>query len=360
MSDRIDSALIEKYVRNRRRLRAHALIHTWLKENPGVESRIQASDWYRRLGDFIFAYRVIAPDEYNLNRTTHTATEVRQLLWCAHILNHLGSSGYAMEIARSIGTMTSAKELRVLGNLYLNDFNSKAALRYFEKAEKKEDNPKSYSARIGQIATCDALVGIKKPKTALKKLRRISASDEEPLLKGILLQVEGEYLARSGNYREALTVLKKAEAYFHSKDTSLDYAFHLKWLGISQLGCRKAEGKSTLKKALKILKKPTHNPTIWLDLFYRLDQLDLADKNQKHAIVSYPGLSPEFLSRLEVPKELTVGNPKSAQIWISLPREEWANQGNYSLSMPKEIELLSLLRRAYPYTIPVLKCLSLL
>lgn len=360
MTELIDPARIEKYVRNRRRKRAHALISLWLKENSDLESRIQASEWYRRLGDFIHAYRAIAPDECRLSPVTKNGTEARRLLWCAHILNHLGSSGYALEIARSIGTMTSADELRILGNLYLNEFDSKTALSYFEKADKTERNPKSYSARLGRVATCDALFGSGKRAEALKRLRRIPSTDEEVLLKGILLQVEGEYLARKGNYKGALVVLKKAKPYFSSDDISLDYAFYLKWLGIAQLGSCKTAGQLTLRKALKILTQPTRNPETWLDVFYWLDRLGLADLKQKQAIISYPGLPPGFLSRLKVPEALTVGNPKSAQIWISLPRAEWAWQENYSLSVPKEIQLLALIRRAYPYSIPVHRCFSLL
>jgi len=334
-------------VRARRTVLASKAIYAYLKGSKfKLEAKIQACDWFRRLGSFWEAYQVIAPEEYKVGSARLDRALSRQYLWTARMLNLLGATSYAVEVAEQIKSLNTAIDCQILANIYLSNFNSEKALPYFLKMEELEQAPESYSAKLGRLGTADALMGVGRSTEALKHLRSIRTKEDEQLLRGILLQSEGEYLARIKKYKEALSLLEKAKTYFSNDDQTVDYAFVLKWIAVAQAGLGQTQDASKIfNEAISVLKKPKHRPESWLDCYYWMDHFDLLPTARKKNYFAYPGLSEGFLKRVQLPPVFLVGNA-SAEIWISIPANEWRYGTQYSSSISKEIQLLGLLVRA--------------
>ena len=349
---------IEALVRERRTLLATNAINVYLKTSKyTLMAMIQGCDWFRRLGKFWEAYRVIAPDEYRLRTAKLDRTMSRQYLWTARMLNLLGASGYALEMAEMIKDLKAPEDAVILANIYLSNFETVKAHSIFSKIPTEE---RSYSSKFAQIGSADALAGVGKMKEALILIRSIPTADDEALLKGILFQAEGEYLARAQKYERALVALEKARPYFQSDDQTVDYAFLLKWIATSYAGLgKKTEATRIFNEAISILKKPKHRPESWLDCYYWMDRFEILSPARKKILFSYPGLNESFLKRLERPAEFQLGS-KTAEFWISEPSQEWRHREQIYSQISKEIHLLSLVARAGEEGVSIFRILPIL
>jgi tetratricopeptide (TPR) repeat protein len=354
---------IENAVQTRKLGQAKTLLKKWLKSSPGLASRLLACDWYRRLGEFKEAYRTIAPDHFHFNRTHLSTLENKQYVWSARMLNLMGASHFALEIIKRLPPSAGAEENRVIANIYFTNFDSAAALVFFQRAEALDSQPESYSARMGQVSAADALAGVGKTTAAIRRLKKIKTLPGEDLIRGIILQAEGEYLAKTGDYEQALSVLAKASPFFSENDQSPDRLFLLKWQGIAKLGAGKIkEGVKDLANATRALRRPEYRAEIWLDCWYWKAHLGQATKKERDLLQDYPGLPQGFVQRYAgIPNRKIIANGAPAKtILISFARQEWKMGENYFHSLPKEIELLGYLRRSYPYGLNLVRLATLL
>jgi len=352
---------IEVLVRDRRTSLATKAIYAYLKHSHhSLGAKIEACDWFRRLGKYWDAYRVIAPDEYKVRSAKLDRSLSRQYLWTARMLNLLGASAYALELAELIRDLHLPEDCAILANIYLSNFDSENALRYFLKMEELQQKTESYPSKFSRIGTADALMGVGKTNEALKRLRSIPVNEEEVRLKGIVLQAEGEYLARSGKYAAALPILEKALPFFPSEDRTVDYAFLIKWIATAHAGLgKKTEALRLFNEAIGILKKPKHRPESWLDCFFWMNQFELLSPARKKILFSFPGLNEFFLKRLDRASAFELGSQKT-EFWICDATQEWKQGSDFHSQIPKEIHFLSLLARAGEEGVSIFRILPLL
>ena len=351
---------IESLVQNRRQPQAVSAIQLWLKKQHKKPSAlIQACDWYRRLGDFKRAYRVIAPKKLVIYSNSNQ-NDLRQHLWTARILNLMGAPHYALKICESLPELNSSEDLRVLGNIYLSNFNSARALPLFLKAEKCDPSPETYAARLGRIATCDALSGMGDHEEAFRRLKKISAKKDESLLQGILFQVEGEYHARMGNKTPAIKALNQGLPYFSKSDRSFDHGFIMKWLGVAhaEIKGKKNEASQFFQQAIQILKKPENRPEVWLDCIYWMKKVGMESKDDS-LLYSYPGLMPGFTERYVCPHTFTLLS-QNESLWISNFRKEHRTGKIHQAYLPKELELLGYIVASQGQGLPLNRAATLL
>lgn len=360
----LDKKQIEGLVRDRKTVTAQSAIQRWLRSRPDLDSKIQACDWWRRLGDLNRAYRIVAPKEFKLKKASLSVSEIKQYLWCARILNLMGASHYALQIVHQISIARArsqgADECRVLGNIFLSNCDFKNAYDCFMAAEEVEQNPAAYAARLGRIGLCDALAGLAKYDRALRELKKIEARSDEKLLQGIILQAEGEYLARNRNYKAALEVCERAIQYFSKDDPSPDYAFMLKWIGIAKIASgSKTEGVDLLNQSLRALKKPSRRPEMWIDCIYWKEVMGVASPEERETLRRYPGQPDFYLSRYsQIPTE---DESKGKSLIRIYPRRgEWSWKAEVKSYIPKEIELASWIKLSHPHGLPLYRAFTLL
>jgi tetratricopeptide (TPR) repeat protein len=348
---------IEKAVRERRTQRARKLITDFVRgQRKSLASRLEACDWLRRLGLYRDGFLLIRPARWSLREVSAATLEGEQLLWAARFLNLTGATSHALMIAQRLQP-ESAADHRVIANIFLSADEAAKALVHFRAAERLQKNPNDYSARLAQVGLADALALTGDVDRALRKVRSVRAAPDEKLLRGILLQAEGEYLARDGRFSEARKIFERAISDYPEAETP-DHGILYKWYAfvLARTG-RNALARRYFDRAFRILSAPSIKSEAWLEVLYLKNEAGLARPDEVEALHLYPRSNPA-----REPRTLRWTRPNSAKpTWkISLPRQEYQHGSQRKFSLPLEVRLLGLLRLAGPYGISQVTLAALL
>lgn len=338
---------IRKLIRSKRHL-----------EDP--ELFFEISDWYRRLGMHERGFRFVRLDEAPRRTPAAGSFEMKRLLWSARFLNLLGATEYAIRLLREL-PLRSAEDNRIAGTIYLAGFEHQKALGYFRKMLALDRAPKSYRSRVNLLNLADCCHGTGDVEQALRLARKVLDSSGEPLLRGMALQAQAEYLARSRDCAGALPLLDQAQVLFPPGDQSPDFAIFLKWKGycLARLG-KVEEGNLLLDQAFAIFRRHRLRPEAWLDVLRLKADLGILDVEENRALLRYPGLAPGFRAQLPLPSDgdsgLASGRPA---LEIDLARDEVRELGRIQLGIPIETRAFAYLGLACPWGIPParIKCL---
>lgn len=248
---------LEKLVQERKTAQFAAEIKSFARKHADADSRVQISDWFRRLGKLPQALKALTGFESVPSGASTDTPEGRIRLQAAHLLNQAGASLSALQIVSQLD-LKQAGDFRIAGMIALDNFEFHLALDYLETFHRLDRDKTSYRSRLTQIARADVLSELGKYNDAIEIVRKLRVDGSETLLQAIRLQAEGEYLARAGKMRESLTALRASEKLMPSAEGTVDSAFLWKWLGyvLGKLG-EHAESRSYFKKAEPILASPS-------------------------------------------------------------------------------------------------------
>jgi len=351
---------IESHVRLRKVMSARPLIRQYLREHAQIpEALFKACDWYRRLGLVREGFSLVHFTQALGKRVSTNSFEGVRTLWAARFLMMMGSARFALALARSLDAQTSV-EWRVLGSIYLANFEYTSALKAYSRMQELSSSPPSYSERLGLIEMADALAGIGQSHAALKLVDHVEKLSTENLLIGICRQARGEYLARARDFDQALSELLRAKHHFRPGDTTLDYGFLCKWLGyvLFKLG-KKKQGQTYLQEAERLLIRGRVRAETALDLQRLRGDLGLLSKSQSARLRFYPELHENFIAQLPTLVAHRFGRTR-AQLVVYIQGGEYQWQGQRHLGLPKELELLGWLVVAGPLGINRERLLSIL
>lgn len=351
---------IEALVRGRKMQEFRAHLPRFLKSAPDSEALFQACDWYRRLGLFREGFLLTAPSEPMHGRIRSDTEEGQRLLWAARFLNLMGCGDYALQLVSSLECV-SAQSHRIVGSIYLNQFDFEGALPFFQRMRKLEQNPHEYSARIGLLGLSDALCGVGRAQEAIQIARDVEKHSPEPLMQAIVNSAIGEYLAKAEDFDSALVALEKASGGFTSDDMSPDHGIYRKWRGYTlfRLG-KEAEGAKELDLAYSIFSRPgIRREAAFHVLFLKL-KLGMLDEESLEKLRHFPGLSPGLLKLIEPPKSQVRFGSHSARLRIFPNRDEWELEGKPKLGLSQGLKLLGFLGMGQDYGIEATRLYSLL
>jgi tetratricopeptide (TPR) repeat protein len=358
---------IETAVRERKTEEARKLIQIFLRnEKRSQSAKIEAADWLRRLGLYRDGYLLVAPKAWSFHKALTDAAYSQQLFWSARFLNLQGSTDYALKIISQLKPK-AADEFLIAGNIHLTALEFSEALSCFQKYFSLTKNKtETYAMKLTRVSMADAYSGLEKYDEALKVLKTIDAESSEKNLKGILLQAEGEYLARRGDFEEAYKVLMKAFGFFPREDQTPDVAFLHKWLGYAMAALQPEEDdaideeiESHFLKAILFLRKPDMRPEMWLDCWYRMFEVGYLNEEKQLQMSVYPGLLPNFVNREGFLDLVEVGSEK-APLRLYPYRDEYQHEGVLHFGMPRELRLLAMLRFAGEWGISLERLKSLI
>lgn len=319
----------------------------FLEQKPALLFR--ACDWYRRLGMFERALRLVQSEP---------RPGSRHHLWSARLLNALGATAFARNELKLVKPRT-AEDFRITGEIELVCFEPARALFNFERMRELDSEPDRYLSRLSLLGLADALSGLKKFDEAAELAREVHDRSPEPLLRGIALQARGEYLARAAKFAKAGELLDAAEQLFPPGDKSPDVAVLLKWQGYVyvRLG-RRREGAAKMRQAIELLRYPGIRFEAWLDILRLQHEVGLLSAPDRARLGVYPGLDEGFRAQL---RPLAERSPVRAGDWfIDLNSDEIIWGGRRQLGVPLELRALAYLALSGEWGISMVRLKSLL
>lgn len=316
-----------------------------------------ACDWYRRLGLHAEGLRCVGLDA-SLLRSPVTEFDRKRMLWAGRFLNLMGAPEFAKPILKHFEPRT-AEENRIIGTIYLANFDYDRAAHHLKLFNSLDDKPESYLSRLSQINFSDALNGLGQFQEAITVSLRTFELSPEPLLQGIALQARGEYLARNGYWSEAMAVLLQASTRFSPSDQTPDMAFLLKWMGYVELKLgQKATGRGNLLRALEILRKTALRPEAWLDVYRLLGAAGDLSASEMKLLSAYPGLASGFKKLLP---DLEPSSESIRTSWVvDLNRNEYSIGKKMFLGIPTEIRAMAFIAQTGDWGLPLVKLKALL
>ena len=359
----VSSDEIEVLVRGRRTALARRAIAAFLrKHRRDADAVLTACDWFRRLGLPAQGFRLVAPGLQLRKSGPLTLDESRMRLWAARFLNLMGAPELALPLLDRLELRT-AEEFRVAGVIHLTDYEPAAALRCFDRMEALAADDWGYPMRLARLSRADALCALGRTEAALRLVAEIFARTSEPLLRAICRQAEGEFLARSGDWANAIGPLREAETLFPPGDRTADMGVLQKWLGYvharAELG---AKARSAFAQARAILESPKLRPEAWLEIRRLEAEAGLLTAEERVRLAYYPGVSPGFRRQLGPVPPFDFGvDAASAQLRIDLAADEWREpSGRWRLGLPRELRLLGAVGVTGPWGLNTLKAKCLL
>lgn len=324
-----------------------------------------ATDWLRRLGSAEAAFKLLRPqDGFGVN--LDTAWKRSRYLWAARLLNLLG----APEIAwRMIGRLEprNAMEFRISGTIALAHFEFGQARTWFEKMIRSpESQADPYLLRLMKVNLADAYAGLGELVRATQLAEQVAETSAEPLMKGIALAAQGEYLARDKKWPEARSALKAAEGNFPEGDMSPDMGFLSKWHAYVEANLGHTEAaRARFEKATRILRSSRLRPEAWIDIYRLKAHVGILDGDDLSRFASYPALAPGFRRMLENDGLRPVGAiekvvPSPFGCRLDLARNEWTSNGRLAWDIPFELQALALLQLGGAWGISLSRLKSLL
>lgn len=315
------------------------------KRNPELLAWV--CDAYRRLGHFEKGFKLVGPSTAIKRTEPADSMAGIRLLWAARFLNLLGASPYARQLAERVEPV-SWRDHRILGNIWLSNFENVRALALFEKMIKlcPAQERETYAARLSLIDWADALNSTGRTEAALEVAADVAKKSSEAYAQAVAIQAQGEYLARAARFAEAQPLLQKAATLFPPGDETVDRAFLLKWQGYvaGKLGDLD-HARKCFTQALAILQVSTQRAEAWLDVHRLRHELGLLTPQESSNLARYPGIAPGFRERLlPVPTQ-----PSKTNFLIDFHRQEWREEGQLHWGLDLEIKLLGFLVAAQPW-----------
>ncbi len=127
---------LETLIQSREKKAALELMRELLrKHRDHVEVLYRVCDGYRRFGLFEEGFRLLDPQKPIRRGISTESAKGQRLLWAARFLMALGASEYALQIGRFLEPSSRSEDFRALANLYLSDWDAKAALPLFERMD---------------------------------------------------------------------------------------------------------------------------------------------------------------------------------------------------------------------------------
>ncbi len=328
---------IEQLVQERKIQKAKKLITRWLREGASSSRIYEATQWYRRLSLYKDSLHLI------MSQFPFDAIASREIkILAAETLSILGSISYSIQILENIEPKTS-DEYEVVAGIYFAANNYEKALDCFKKRISLAPNTQDYLIRLARLSCADCNSHLGRFQEAIDICQSLLSESSETLFKSMCKQAMGEYLARRGDFKEALKWLLDAESSFPGIGETYDHALLYRWLGFVYVKTGKlALGKKYLHRSTEIIKKTGLREEIWLENFKLAQELGVLSKNDGQRLEFYPGLPEGFITS-NANKKLSLGEKRaSVKIYFS-SNEFLLNQTAY-LGIPLEIKLLGYLR----------------
>lgn len=271
---------VESAVQRRDLPDARRLITRFLKAGRNdLESRYEASEFYRRISDFSSALRVlrIQPDLRSWAKLSEI--QLRHQLQSARILNLLGASSRALKTLSQLPEKTKRALWPQTGGILASNFQSVEALPYYEPLESLPESELGYLERLQSVTLADCCFGAGNFERARGVLERVIRLSKEPLLLGIAHQALGSYAILRGQLAEGAQALERSERFFPAADTTLDRGFLEKWRGaLAASRGDFAQARERLAKAWQLIYRPGTKPEAWLEVLYWVGFCDFRER----------------------------------------------------------------------------------
>jgi len=328
---------IEQLVQDRQIKKARQLITRWLRQDSSSQRIFEATQWYRRLSLYKDSLRLI------MSQFPFDAIASREMkILAAETLSILGSTPYAIQIIENIEPKTT-DEFEVIAGIYFSANNFEKALECFQKRIALAKNSRDYLIRLARLSCADCNAYLGNYQQAISICQGLLKDSSEKLFVSMCKQAMGEYLARSGNHKEALKWLIDAKDSFPGDDETYDHALLYRWLGFTYVKLGKlAKGKELLRRSTDIIKKTGLREEIWLENIKLAHQLGILPKNEGRRLEFYPGLPSGFITK-KIFKSLELVERKSI-LKIYFSSNEFLLNGSSYLGIPLEVKLLGYLR----------------
>ncbi|MBK7959956.1 MAG: tetratricopeptide repeat protein [Bdellovibrionales bacterium] len=300
-------------------------------------------NWYRRLGFYSKALKLLKINSQNLTITLSTASrEGRKILWFSRLTNLLGGSTIAQKLIQNISPV-GIEDHRIFGLIHLTNFCFHQAHSSFVKTT---SSMKTYANRLDFLNLSDSLVGLKQFDEAIKINMDLLKHSESEYETALIHQATGEIYARQKDWEKAGAHLQKAERYFKTKPLNVDQAFLNKWLSVHSFHTGQTDkAKFFLEKSTNALVKlmiRDESLILNLDLYDEFGLFDQEKTAKLHLIKSFFGKE-DFIENSDV----SIGSDK-ASIKVNWRSKEVAIKSKggfqYRFEMNKEIQFLLLLK----------------
>jgi tetratricopeptide (TPR) repeat protein len=310
----------------------------------------QVWDWLRRLGLYLMALKSLDLDQVNIKQTSLITPEGQRLLWIARLFGLLGASTYALKLIRLLDDPRTHLEHRILGSIYLANWEFNLAFEHLNRMKALDPNPESYFSRLSTLLLSDSLNGMGKISQACEIVKAQLRVKQEPLLEAILRSALGEYLARAESYEESERSLRESILLFKgiSRETrTTDFAVATKWLAytLGRLG-QDGESRTLFSQAKSVLK----SNQVKVEAYFDIQRLQFLLHQESELTIlkikSYPNLSKGFLSILpEIHGEFPFTN-EEAPFYIDLFNHETKNPKGKQIGLSLNDRFLGNLRLA--------------
>ncbi len=331
--------LIEDSVRKKQIRKSKRLIQRFLRENVGEDKVIQACNWYRRLSLYRDGLNLIMRSD-PFSKTTSGKIKIQT----AEFLSIVGANTFALQLLQQID-LSESEEHEIVAGIYFSAGDFSTALMLFQKRLELLVDKNSYAARLTKLSCADCLANLNKLSEATDICASLKEESNEELLKAIIIQAEGEYLAKNGEYKKALQVLEHALKIFPGEKTTYDHALLFRWLGYALVKNQKRNlGEKYLRQSTRIIQHTGLREEVWLENIRLLAELRLLPKRDKQRLESIPGLRKNFFSQ-KADGALKLGKP-TAPLKIHLSSNDYTFAKKNYLGLSLELQLLAYLRIA--------------
>ena len=325
-------------VTQRKRVSARREIAKWLRKgNKSSERIFQVCLWYRRLSLYREGLRVLL--RY---ANSELAKDYRVQLWIADFFNSLGANHFAKVFLERIKTdISETIDLDLAAGIYLGIGENQSAEVLFRRTLDSSKDRQNHFYFMAKLGYSDSLCRLDRLKDALSEAQFVLKNAPFELVKSIAKSAMGEYLARAGRFAEACDILATAEQEFSRTDQSYDRALVLKWLGYSYLRLGKNKiGLKHFNKAMAIVLELDMGLDQWIEFMDLLNRVGMLE-SEVHKRT-------EVLQSAVYGRPFTMGNvvfgKPTAKFKVFLDSKEFTFKANHSSVLPKELELLALLR----------------
>jgi tetratricopeptide (TPR) repeat protein len=251
------------------------LIPKYLKAHRrSPESIYEASEFYRKLGDYADALRVLPKERTTIAVTKVPDIETKLELQQARLLNILGASNYALRLIGRIRAENRAKSKIEMVEIYQCNYKYAEVVELLGADYPVPDSEPWHQDWLLHFYLANALSGLKETKLAMERVEKIQRVSNSPLIKANALFYKGKYLVQAGEPEKALPVLLESLQFFQGKDQTVDHGILHSWIGTSFLKLGKyQEAENSLKIALNVFYQPAIKPEDWMEIVLLLEQI---------------------------------------------------------------------------------------
>lgn len=339
---------IEELVIARQHDKLDGLLCSWRKAVTTPEMLQRYYDWLRRLG----YYREILNDiDFStlLKVGARDAFQDIQIAWAAHVFCLLGNNEFAYQLAVKMDPALPIHR-EIIARIYLlTGRHGDASRIWFEMYDNKA--PISRTDCLNYLSWCHALLGEERFTEAEEKIRMVISLSPDSAVSANALCALGENLCYQGRFSEAISALEKSLELLPEKIDNIDTLLAKKWYGWALAHHGKREmGIRLIREVHEVFYQSKRRPEAWLQPLSMLRILGEKDIRCE-MIEFYPGLRPHKQWWGVRPFDVTIGAPDN-KFNIELDVPEYYVDGVISLTTPKELLLLGLIRSGHPWGVP--------